>query len=172
MASAVFVVLYSDLGSMTMMKNPPVPLPENLWGDQWRFATLPAVELADAFKGRLVPIVEMPEARLPLNLGLASDLPIPGIVIDGGRQAMKLALWLQQAQPATMSCVTGPPDGLVLAAGERDRWIVATFDDPEVHIAGQEFERRKQASRGLHFLLVQPDNSGMTHSGFWLLREE
>ncbi len=151
-------------------RNPPVPLPENLWGDQWRFATLPAAELAQAFDGRMIPIVEMPESRLPLALGLASDLPIPGIVIDGGRQSMKLALWLQQAVPVAVSCVAGAPDGLVLAAGERDRWIVATFEDAEVRQAGQDFEQRKQASQGLHFLLVQPDNSGMTYSGFWLLQ--
>jgi hypothetical protein len=153
-------------------KNPPVPLPENLWGDQWRFATLPAADLANAFAGRLIPILEMPDSRLPLNLGLASHLPIPGIVIDGGRQSMKLALWLQQVHPMAINYIAGAPDGLVLAVGALNRWIVATFDDLEVRHAGQEFERRKQAAQGLHFLLVQPDNSGMTYSGFWLLKDD
>ncbi len=153
-------------------KNPPVPLPEKLWGEQWRFATLPAANLADAFEGRMIPILEMPPSRLPLSLGLASHLPIPGIVIDGGRTSMKLALWLQQAQPRAINCIAGAPDGLILETAALDRWIVATFDDPEVRHAGQEFERRKQSSQGLHFLLVQPDNSGMTYSGFWLLKNE
>ncbi|MDE5086380.1 MAG: Tab2/Atab2 family RNA-binding protein, partial [Trichodesmium sp. St16_bin2-tuft] len=48
-------------------------------------------------------------------------------------------------------------------------WVVATFSDQEVSGAGQVYEQRKQQSQGLHFLLVQPDDSGMTYSGFWLL---
>ncbi|MER3590014.1 MAG: hypothetical protein C4322_21265, partial [Mastigocladus sp. ERB_26_1] len=53
-----------------------------------------------------------------------------------------------------------------------DRWILVTFTDPEVAAAGRVYEQRKQESCGLHFLLVQPDDSGMTFSGFWLLRAE
>jgi RNA-binding protein Tab2/Atab2 len=153
-----------------VQKHPPVPLPDNLWGEQWRFATLPATDLTDAFTGRMLPILELPTDYLPLALGLSSDLPIPGIVIDGGRRSMQLSRWLQQAHPVALRCIAGAPDGLVLESGELDRWILATFDDPEVCYAGQEFERRKQASQGLHFILVQPDNSGMTYSGFWLLK--
>ncbi|MHC5721400.1 MAG: Tab2 family RNA-binding protein, partial [Nostoc sp.] len=41
-----------------------------------------------------------------------------------------------------------------------------------VTTAAQAFEQLKQQSRGLHFLLVQPDDSGMTYSGFWLLRAD
>jgi hypothetical protein len=52
----------------------------------------------------------------------------------------------------------------------RDRWILNTFDDPDMRSAAQQYEQRKQASQGLHFLLVQPDDSGMTYTGFWLLR--
>jgi hypothetical protein len=61
---------------------------------------------------------------------------------------------------------------LVLEAGLADRWILATFADEEVTNAGKLYQQRKQLSRGLHFLLVQPDDSGMTHSGFWLLQDE
>ncbi|MGB3692248.1 MAG: Tab2 family RNA-binding protein, partial [Spirulinaceae cyanobacterium] len=59
--------------------------------------------------------------------------------------------------------------GLILAGGLVDRWIVATFEDEEVARAAKAYEERKQASQGLHFLLIQPDDSGMTTSGFWLL---
>ncbi|HEY9750428.1 MAG TPA: Tab2 family RNA-binding protein, partial [Allocoleopsis sp.] len=51
-----------------------------------------------------------------------------------------------------------------------DRWVLATFEDAEVRAAAQAYEQRKQAAQGLHFLLVQPDDSGMTYSGFWLLQ--
>jgi hypothetical protein len=70
-----------------------------------------------------------------------------------------------------LNYIPGDPDGLILEAGLADRWVVATFSDPEVAAAAQAFRSRQQANRGLHFLLVQPDDSGMTYSGFWLLRQ-
>jgi len=151
-------------------KPPPMPLPEKLWGDRWRFATLAAADMVDAFTGRMIPVLSMPDAWLPLNLGLASTTLVPGVVIDGGRQSMRLASWLQQAKPSYLSYMAGAPDGLILEAGLADRWIVATFEDTEVAAAAQNYEQLKRASQGLHFFLVQPDDSGMTYSGFWLLR--
>lgn len=164
---------YTYTGEISSLdKPPPVPLPENLWGEQWRFATLPAVAVVEAFAERPIPILEMPEFLLPINLGLASTVPVPGVVIYGGRQSMRLARWLQEARPVSLNYIAGAPDGLVLEAGLVDRWIVATFEDKEVTAAAQAYQQRQQQSRGLHFLLVQPDESGITYSGFWLLRGE
>ncbi len=151
---------------------PPLPLSENLMGQQWRFAAIPASELVDAFTDRLIPVLQMPESLLPLNLGLASTTVIPGVVIDGGRRSLPLARWIEQVHPVSLNYIAGAPDGLILEAGLVDRWIIATFEDPEVRAAAVEYERRKQDSQGLHFLLVQPDDSGMTYTGFWLLRNE
>lgn len=151
---------------------PPMPLPENLWGEQWRFAALPARDLVEAFGDRPIPFFSLPEAWHPLSLGLASNLPIPGVVIDGGRQAFRLAQWLSEVSPAALNYSPGAPDGLILEAGLVDRWVLATFDDPAVTQSGQTYQQRQQAALGLHFLLVQPDDSGMTYSGFWLLRRE
>jgi len=149
---------------------PPVPLPENLWGDGWRFASLPAGDIVEAFQERPIPILEMPELLLPLTLGLASTVPVPGVVIDGGRQSMRLAKWLQDAKPFALNYIAGAPDGLILEAGLADRWVVATFEDSEVKTAAEIYQQRQQLSKGLHFLLVQPDDSGMTYTGFWLLK--
>lgn len=149
---------------------PPVPLPENLWGEVWRFATLKAGDINTILAQYPIPILEMPEALQPLNLGLASTVPISGVVIDGGRQSMQLARWLQDADPVALNYIPGEPDGLILEAGLVDRWVVATFEDSEVAIAAQRFETRKQLAKGLHFLLVQPDDLGMTYTGFWLLQ--
>jgi len=157
---------------LALDKPPPTPLPENLWGEEWRFATLPAGDLEEAFAERPIPILEMPELLLPINLGLASTVGVPGVVIYGGRQSMRLARWLQEVNPVSLNYVVGEPAGLVLEAGLVDRWIVATFADQEVAVAAQTYEQRQQLSRGLHFLLVQPDDSGMTYSGFWLLQRE
>lgn len=150
---------------------PPTPLPESLWGEEWRFATLVANDVA-AFSDRPMPILEMPDFLLPINLGLASTVPVPGVVIYGGRRSMRLAQWLQAARPVALNYIAGAPDGLVLEAGLVDRWIVVTFVDQEVAAAASVYEQRKQLSGGLHFVLVQPDDSGMTYTGFWLLRAQ
>jgi hypothetical protein len=157
---------------LALDRPPPVPLPEALWGDRWRFAALPAAELVEAFRDRLIPILDLPESLLPMNLGLASTTLIPGVVMDSGRQAMRLARWLQTVNPVSLNYIPGAPDGLILEAGLVDRWILTTFEDTEVATAGHTFEHRKQLSQGLHFLLVQPDDSGMTYSGFWLLKPD
>lgn len=152
-------------------KPPPIPLPEDLWGEEWRFASLPAGDIVEAFAERPIPILEMPDFLLPINLGLASTVPIPGVIIYGGRQSMRLARWLAEAQPVALNYIMGDPAGLVLEAGLIDRWVVATFEDREVMKAAQAYEQRKQNSLGLHFLLVQPDDSGITYSGFWFLQD-
>ncbi|MBD2337340.1 Tab2/Atab2 family RNA-binding protein [Calothrix sp. FACHB-156] len=158
--------------STAIEKAPPAPLPENLWGEQWRFATLSAGDVETAFSDRPIPILHLPEFLKPLNLGLPSTAPVPGVVIYGGRQSMRLARWLHEARPASLNYIAGAPDGLVLEAGLADRWIVATFEDAEVAAAAKAYQQRQQLSQGLHFLLVQPDDSGMTYSGFWLLQAE
>ncbi|MBE9179814.1 Tab2/Atab2 family RNA-binding protein [Oculatella sp. LEGE 06141] len=153
-------------------KPPPAPLPETLWGERWRFAAIDAGDLVPVFQHRPIPILEMPEALLPLRLNVPSTVAVPGVVIDGGRQSMQLARWLQQVRPVSLTYIPGEPDGLILEAGLVDRWIVATFDDREVAAAAQTFRERLSASQGLHFLLVQPDDTGVTYSGLWLLQSD
>ncbi|NDJ18902.1 Tab2 family RNA-binding protein [Myxacorys almedinensis] len=160
------------------MRNPPQPIPDALMGitsrfseaARWRFASLPAGDLVDAFRDRPIPFFKLPDELQPFQFGLASTLPIPGVVIDGGRRSRQLAQWLQEVDPISLNYSAGAPDGLILEAGVRDRWIINTFDDPEVRRAAQQYEQRKHASQGLHFLLIQPDDSGMTYTGFWLLQ--
>lgn len=151
-------------------KPPPLPLSENLWGDRWRFAAIGAGDIEGAFCDRAIPIFQMPEEFLPLNLSLPSTVAIPGVVIDGGRKSMVLARWLAEIQPVALNYIPGAPDGLIIEAGLVDRWVVATFEDPEVAAAGRIYQQRQEFSQGLHFLLVQPDDSGMTYTGFWLLK--
>lgn len=148
----------------------PMPLPETLWGDRWRFAAIAAQDLLPAFQHRPIPIVDMPESLFPLNLQLPSSLPIPGVIIDGGRQSMQLARWLQRAKPVSLNYIPGEPDGLILEAGLVERWVLTTFDDRDMIAAARTFRERQYSAKGLHFLLVQPDDSGMTYTGFWLLQ--
>lgn len=150
---------------------PPIPLPEGLWGDRWQFATVSAGYLLETFGDRPIPVRDIPEFLKPIHLGLASSVAVPGVVIYGGKPSMKLARWLQEIRPVSIHYIPGAPDGLILEAGLSDRWVMATFEDTEVATAARNYQQRKQLVKGLHFLLVQPDESGMTYSGFWLLQD-
>ncbi|ABA19762.1 Protein of unknown function DUF1092 [Trichormus variabilis ATCC 29413] len=156
--------------SIAIDKPPPTPLPDNLWGDEWRFASIQAGDVVDLFSDRPIPILSLPEPLKPINLGLASTVAIPGVVIYGGRRSLNLARWIAQTRPVALNYIAGAPDGLILEAGLVDRWILVTFEDAEVKAAAKVYEQRQKQSRGLHFLLVQPDDSGMTYTGFWLLQ--
>jgi hypothetical protein len=156
-----------------MTQPPPQPIPDRLLGKEWRFASLPAEELVEFFQDRPIPILSAPESLYPLNLGLASTLPIPGVIIYGARKSLSLAQWLEEVKPHSLNYIPtnrGESGGMVLSAGVDGRWIIATFSDAEMAKFADSYEQRKQASRGLHFLLVQPDDSGMTYTGFWLLQ--
>lgn len=148
---------------------PPQPVPERLWGDQWQFVTLAASELESVLLKRPIPVQAMPEMLLPSQLGLAADTRIPGVLINGGQRSMQLAQWLQQQQPASIQAVRAELSGLIMAAGLNERYVLVTYDDVEIVSAAQGFEQSKQGSQGLHFLLVQPDDSGVTYTGVWLL---
>lgn len=151
---------------------PPQALPEDLWGENWNFVSIRAADLVNFFSDRPMPIKSMAESLLPINLGIASDTIIPGIVVYGGKASLLLASWLAEQQPVALSYIPreiGKSGGLVLESGLVDRWIFATFESPDIAQAARNYEQRKQDSKGLHFMLIQPDDSGMTHTGIWLL---
>jgi len=151
-------------------KLPPVPIPEEFQGMELGFTHLPAAELVEAFSDRPIPVLDLPADLLPLHLGLASSVAIAGVVLTPGKQSRRLATWLQEIRPVSLHYRAGDPDGLILEAGLCDRWIITTVADPQATQAGHRFEQLKHLAKGLHFLLVQPDHSGMTYSGFWLLQ--
>lgn len=150
---------------------PPLPLPDHLWGQQWGFTSLPAALLEQTFPYQPMPLGCLPLERLPRAMGLADTTAIAGVVIDAGPQALALGRWLEGVAPAWLRYQAGDPDGLILEAGLHDRWIITTFRDTTVGAGGQLFEQRKLNSRGLHFLLVRPDASGLTYTGLWLLQQ-
>ncbi|WP_202951122.1 Tab2 family RNA-binding protein [Synechococcus sp. PCC 7336] len=148
---------------------PPQPLPQDLQGTRWQLASLSRPDL-QAFANRSIPIANL---KLSLSLNrLREDVQIPGAIFYGEKQSLQLARWFDDASPVSLHLIFGNPNGLVLEAGLADRWIVATFDDRTVQNAAVKFEQRKSDSAGLHFLLVLPDESGVTVTGLWLLRAE
>ena len=160
---------------LALDKPPPQPLPENLWGETWNFVSIAAGDIEQTFRDRPMPVLDLPESLLPINLGISSAVSIPGIVMYGGRKSLQIVRWLQQQQPVALNYIpteVGKSGGLVLESGLVDRWIFATFEDNNIAQAARRYEQSKEQSQGLHFLLVQPDDSGMTSTGFWLLKDE
>jgi RNA-binding protein Tab2/Atab2 len=147
---------------------PPLPIPDDLIGDKWQFVTLTAGQLVSDFADRPIPIVSMPDYLLPPHWGLGANVAIPGVIIYGGRQSMRLARWIAETEPVSLNYLGDDPGGLVLDAGLADRWVMLTFNDTEVSQAARLYEARKRLVHGLHFLLVTPDDSGITNSGIWL----
>jgi hypothetical protein len=154
---------------------PPQNLPENIWGQDWNLVSISAGEIINFTQNRPIPFCDLPESLLAIHSQLNPTTKIPGIVINGGKKSLILARWLVKEQPVALNYIPteiGRSGGLVLESGLVDRWILATFESETVAIAAKAYEQAKQETQGLHFLLVQPDDSGMTYTGFWLLKDD
>ena len=87
---------------------------------------------------------------------------------------MQLARWIEQQIPACVNYIPteiAKSGGFILETGLVDRWVFNTFESPEAASIAKKYEQNKQKSKGLHFLLIQPDDSGMTTTAFWLLQQ-
>ena len=154
---------------------PPQNLPKNIWGENWNFVSISSGEIIDFTDNRPIPFCDLPEDLLNIKSTLDTTTKIPGIVIYGGKKTLTLARWLVEEKPVALNYIPteiGKSGGLVLESGLVERWIIATFESETVAIAAKAYEQAKQQSQGLHFLLLQPDDSGMTYTGFWLLKDE
>ena len=166
---------YPNYDPIKLDKPVPQPLPENLWGDRWQIANINAGQIVDLFRDRPIPICRLPEAFYPINLGIASDVPIPGIVVYGGKKSMQLATWIEKQNPAYLNYIPteiGKSGGFILETGLVDRWVFNTFESESAAEIARNYEQKKQIAKGLHFILIQPDDSGMTYTAFWLLKQD
>jgi RNA-binding protein Tab2/Atab2 len=159
----------SDAQSKVQSAWVPQPIPENLWGDRWQFARLTAEDLELRLLKCPIPIREILPSALPSQQQIELDASIPGVVIDAGKQSMRLTRWVAAQRPVSLTAVNRELGALMLDA-EGHRWIMTTYQDQDVKVASETFEALKLKTSGIHFLLIQPDNTGRTHSGLWLLR--
>lgn len=152
--------------------SPPLPLPDHLMGEEWRFAALTAVDLQNRLIPRPMPIQGLLAELLPSELKLPPETLVPGVVIYGGKRSLKLGQWLADQSPRHLQFIQGELSGVTLTTRQEQRWVFLTFQDLEVIAAARQFEERKARAMGLHFLLVQPDDSGVTETALFLLRKE
>jgi hypothetical protein len=152
---------------MSSTPYPPTPIPNALWGETWQFVSLTLGDLRTGLMQRPIPVQHLLPGRSLQDLPL--DLLIPGVVIVAGHRSMRLAQWIQRQQPRCLVAMQAELNGLMLQTHTQAQWVLMTFSEVTMVAAGQVFESQKQACQGLHFLLVEPDDSGMTSTGLWLL---
>lgn len=142
---------------------PAVPLPEEVQGDAWSWASLPADLLRDAsdwptsFSG-----------LLPLPAGLDTDQAVPGLRLFSNSRALAMAGWLGGLEPVRL-LVEGRQ--LVLEAGQDDRWLVSDLDAAAADAIAGDLARSKELGKGLQFIAIQTNPEEQAFAGFWMMRD-
>ena len=142
---------------------PAVPLPEEVQGDAWSWASLPASLLREAsdwpigFSG-----------LLPLPEALEDDQGVPGLRLFSNSRALAMAGWLGGLEPVRL-LVEGRQ--LVLEAGQDDRWLVSDLDPSAAASITAELDRSKEHAKGLQFIAIQSSPEEQAFAGFWMMRD-
>jgi hypothetical protein len=84
---------------------------------------------------------------------------------------MPLSAWMSGAEPAALQVQRETKPGLILEAGQLDRYSLVRFTTDKTRQEGEGFAARKQESQGLHFLAIQTDLQAQAFAGFWLLKD-
>ena len=140
-----------------------MPLPEEVQGDAWSWASLPADLLRDAsdwptsFSG-----------LLPLPAGLDIDQAVPGLRLFSNSRALAMAGWLGGLEPVRL-LVDGRQ--LVLEAGQDDRWLVSDLDAAAAGAIAGDLARSKELGKGLQFIAIQTNPEEQAFAGFWMMRD-
>ena len=142
---------------------PAVPLPEEVQGDAWSWAALPAQMLRDAgdwpmgFSG-----------LLPLPDGLDDEQTVPGLRLFSSSRALAMAGWLGGLEPVRL-LVEGRQ--LVLEAGQDDRWLVSDLNAQAAEAITAALAASKQTGKGLQFIAIQASPEEQAFAGFWMMRD-
>lgn len=172
---AILQEKYPQSDLLKLEKSVPQPLPEWLWGKEWQLANIPAGDILEMFVDRSIPFLNIPSEFDPFKLNLSSATAIPGLILEGGRNSLKLARFIAENTPFSLNYIPNEPQksgGFILETGLIDRWVFLTVENPDIAQSSEQYENRKKDSQGLHFLLIKPDTTSRTYSGFWLLKND
>ena len=142
---------------------PAVPLPEEVQGDAWSWAALPAQLLREAS--------DWPMGfsdLLPLPEGVDDNQPVPGLRLFSSSRALAMAGWLGGLEPVRL-LVEGRQ--LVLEAGQDDRWLVSDLDDRAAQAITAALAESKEIGKGLQFIAIQTSPDEQSFAGFWMMRD-
>ena len=143
--------------------NQPIPLPEEVRGDSWSFASLSICTLreADEWEIKFSNLINIKES-------IDNNLDIPGIRLFSANRSLALAAWLGGLEPAKL-VIEG--NQIILEAGQSDRWLVTDVKDAAKNSIKNSFHNTKQNSDGLQFISVQKSPEQNSLDGFWMLRD-
>ena len=142
---------------------PPVPLPQEVQGDAWSWASLPAGLLRDAsdwpmsFSG-----------LLPTPETLDDNESVPGLRLFSQSRSLAMAGWLGGLEPVRLM-VEGRQ--LVMEAGQDDRWLVSDLDAASADEVAAAIEASRESVSGLQFIAIQASPEEQSFAGFWMLRD-
>tara|TARA_B100000700_G_scaffold57877_1_gene62811 strand:- start:3816 stop:4709 length:894 start_codon:yes stop_codon:yes gene_type:complete len=145
------------------IKNQAIPLPEEVRGDSWSFASLSLNTLIEADEweidfSNLIPIKE----------SIDKNLSIPGIRLFSSKRSLALSAWLGGLEPAKL-VIEGTQ--LILEAGQSDRWLVTDVKNEAKNAIENNFLNTKKNTDGLQFISVQKSLNQNSLDGFWMLRD-
>ena len=103
--------------------------------------------------------------------GLSSHTIIPGLVFFSPR-ALPIAAWLSGFEVVSLRFDKKNSSTLYLETGLNDKSVLINLNDIRLIQEAKNFERKKENSKGIHFLAIQPSPDVELFSGFWLLKDE
>ena len=145
------------------VQTPPIPLPEEVQGDAWSWATLPAGLLRDA--------ADWPmsfSGLLPVPTNLEDEAQVPGLRLFSRTRSLAMAGWLGGLEPVRL-LVEGRQ--LILEAGQDDRWLVSDLDGEAAKSVTSALETCQTSVRGLQFIAIQASPDEQAFAGFWMMRD-
>ena len=146
-----------------LIKNQAIPLPEEVRGDSWSFASLSlnALREADEWEIEFSNLIHIKES-------INENISIPGIRLFSSRRSLALAAWLGGLEPAKLS-IEGSQ--VILEAGQADRWLVTDVQEEAQNAIKNNFLTTKRDADGLQFISVQKNSKQTSLDGFWMLRD-
>ncbi len=145
------------------IRNQPIPLPEEVRGDSWSFASLSLNTLIEADEWE----IEFSNL-IPIKESIDKNLSIPGIRLFSSKRSLALAAWLGGLEPAKL-IIEGTQ--LILEAGLADRWLVTDVKDEAKDAISNNFLNTKNNADGLQFISVQRSSEQNSLDGFWMLKD-
>tara|TARA_Y100001968_G_scaffold320613_1_gene353811 strand:+ start:175 stop:1068 length:894 start_codon:yes stop_codon:yes gene_type:complete len=143
--------------------NQAIPLPEEVRGDSWSFASLSINTLreADEWETEFSNLIHIKET-------INENISIPGIRLFSSKRSLALAAWLGGLEPVKL-LIEGTQ--IILEAGQADRWLVTDVEEEAKKAIQNNFRNAKRDADGLQFISVQKSSEQNSLDGFWMLRD-
>ena len=143
--------------------NQAIPLPEEVRGDSWSFASLSLNALREADEWE----IEFSNL-IPIKDSIDENISIPGIRLFSSKRSLALAAWLGGLEPAKL-LIEGTQ--IILEAGQSDRWLVTDVEEDSKYAIKNNFLNTRRDADGLQFISVQKNSDQNSLDGFWMLRD-